>query len=107
MPEILQYEDKTIGSLVIDVKNLEVHNKINWEKLWKMCCAEPLEFADRICEMFDRFYSEYGVEHDFEPELYAEELGNTEITLKKSHTEYLVWLNLDRPSNIEERPRLF
>lgn len=101
------YHDNTIGSFKIDLNELEVTNQIDWEKIWKLSDAEPFEFADRICEIFDTYYDTYNVEHDFEPSLYAEELGNFKVTLSTKHAEYELWVNLDQPSHIIEAPTIF
>ena len=105
--DMLSYQDETIGNFHIDLKELEVTNQIHWEKVWKMCGAEPYEFADRICEIFDTYYETYNVEHDFEPSLYAEELGNFKVILTTETAEYELRVNLDRPSHIIEVPTIF
>lgn len=105
--DILSYQNEDIGNFDIDLIQLEVTNQIRWEKVWQMCGADPIEFADCIGEIFDVYYEAYSVEHDFEPSLYAEELGNFKVTLTTDNAEYELWVNLDRPSHIIEVPTIF
>ncbi|WP_170853868.1 hypothetical protein, partial [Mycobacterium tuberculosis] len=86
---------------------LEVTNQIQWEKVWKMCGADPEEFAEFIGQIFDTYYEHYNIEHDFEPSLYAEELGNFKVILTTETAEYELRVNLDRPSHIIEVPTIF
>jgi hypothetical protein len=104
---MLLFHDDAIGNFRINLEELEVINQIQWEKVWRMCGADPEEFADCIGEIFDTYYDNYNVEHDFEPSLYAEELGNFKVTLTTETAEYELWVNLDRPSHIIEVPTFF
>lgn len=107
MSHVMTYTDEEFGSLTINLKELKIIDKINWVKVWLMHELDPYLFANKICEIFDVFYRDYGVEHDFEPFDYAENLGNFKVHLKTKKSIYYIFFNLDDKSVIIEEPTLF
>lgn len=103
---VLSFQSERFGDLIFDLKSLTVINRVNWEKLWYVCDYDPYEYAYKIGTVFDYFYLKYGVEHNYEPEIYTETLGNLKICLTINKKQYLVYLNLDSESYIIEQPTI-
>ena len=104
---ILHFKNAKIGELIINLNSLIIKNFIDWIELWKLSNFEPSIFADNICGLFDFFYEKYGIEHNFEPDVYAEILGDFKVVLTTKNTEYILYINLNDTNYIVEQPTIF